>query len=159
MRKENAESSNYLLYCISVSTFIYDIWNVTVFVHVLPARLSVKLLKDCQIWRRKKRVASLMYNDGKYGNSALFQTHTVKFELPNDASSNDSECDASASTLMLRFGGGHSWSMNFSQNGKIYQADSITFTYNLTDSKLFPNSSSNGNFHCLDLIMQAKKYE
>lgn len=49
--------------------------------------------------------------------------------------------------LKLNFGDGHSWSVNFTMNGKVYQADSIMFSYNLNDSIHFPNSVSNGNFY------------
>lgn len=77
---------------------------------------------------------------------ALFQTKMVSFELPASASSNDSKCDNTSSILMLKFPDGHSWSANFSLKDKSYQADAITFVYNLNDSKVFPGSSSNGNF-------------
>ncbi|XP_043983793.1 lysosome-associated membrane glycoprotein 2 isoform X3 [Gambusia affinis] len=71
------------------------------------------------------------------------KTKMVSFELPASASSNDSKCDDTSSILMLKFPDGHSWSANFSLKDKSYQADAITFVYNLNDSKVFPGSSSN----------------
>ncbi|PWA18735.1 hypothetical protein CCH79_00005700, partial [Gambusia affinis] len=71
------------------------------------------------------------------------KTKMVSFELPASASSNDSKCDNTSSILMLKFPDGHSWSANFSLKDKSYQADAITFVYNLNDSKVFPGSSSN----------------
>uniref|UniRef100_M4AGT2 Lysosomal-associated membrane protein 2 n=1 Tax=Xiphophorus maculatus TaxID=8083 RepID=M4AGT2_XIPMA len=68
---------------------------------------------------------------------------TVSFELPSSASSDDSKCDNTSSILKLSFPDGHSWSVNFSLKDKSYQAENITFVYNLNDSKVFPDSSSN----------------
>lgn len=48
---------------------------------------------------------------------------------------------------MLNFENGHSWSMNLTTDEKSYQANNITFSYNLSDTKLFPNTSSQGNFY------------
>ncbi|XP_027864132.1 lysosome-associated membrane glycoprotein 2 isoform X1 [Xiphophorus couchianus] len=67
----------------------------------------------------------------------------VSFDLPASASSNDSKCDNTSSILKLSFPDGHSWSVNFSLKDKSYQAENITFVYNLNDSKVFPGSSSN----------------
>nr|XP_020446514.1 lysosome-associated membrane glycoprotein 2 isoform X1 [Monopterus albus] len=68
---------------------------------------------------------------------------TTKFGLPEKATTAGSQCNAKNSTLKLNFGEGNSWSVNFSMNGTIYQADSITFFYNLSDSAYFPRSLSN----------------
>ncbi|XP_040904870.1 lysosome-associated membrane glycoprotein 2 isoform X2 [Toxotes jaculatrix] len=68
---------------------------------------------------------------------------TVSFELPKNVTTEGSQCDTKSSTLKLNFGEGHSLSMNFTMNGKVYQADSITFSYNLSDSVRFPNSLLN----------------
>ncbi|XP_038555658.1 lysosome-associated membrane glycoprotein 2 isoform X1 [Micropterus salmoides] len=67
----------------------------------------------------------------------------VEFELPNNTTTTGSECDAKSSTLKLNFGGGHSWSVNFTTNGAMYQADSIIFSYNLSDATVFPKSALN----------------
>ncbi|XP_053734711.1 lysosome-associated membrane glycoprotein 2 isoform X4 [Synchiropus splendidus] len=67
----------------------------------------------------------------------------VEIELPSKVSANDSVCGSNSSVLKLEFESGHSWTMNFITNGKTYEADSIIFSYNLGDSKVFPNSSSN----------------
>ncbi|XP_007569759.1 lysosome-associated membrane glycoprotein 2 isoform X1 [Poecilia formosa] len=68
---------------------------------------------------------------------------TVSFELPANASSKGSQCNDTNSILKLSFLDGHSWSVNFSLKDKNYQADTMTFVYNLNDSKVFPDSSSN----------------
>ncbi|XP_035982800.1 lysosome-associated membrane glycoprotein 2 isoform X1 [Fundulus heteroclitus] len=72
------------------------------------------------------------------------ESKTVVFEIPESASSKDSKCDDTSPILMLSFGEGHSWSMNFTTKDKSYQADVITFTYNLNDSSVFPDSLANG---------------
>ncbi|XP_038145469.1 lysosome-associated membrane glycoprotein 2 isoform X2 [Cyprinodon tularosa] len=72
------------------------------------------------------------------------KSETVSFELPDSASSDASKCDDTSSILMLTFEDRHSWSVNFTQKDNTYQADVITFTYNLNDSHIFPNSSANG---------------
>ncbi|XP_037117148.1 lysosome-associated membrane glycoprotein 2 isoform X2 [Syngnathus acus] len=65
------------------------------------------------------------------------------FELPSEVTSTGSKCSNTTSTLKLNFGAGHSWSVNFTVNGTTYQAASITFTYNLSDSTIFPKSALN----------------
>ncbi|XP_061541851.1 lysosome-associated membrane glycoprotein 2 isoform X2 [Phycodurus eques] len=70
------------------------------------------------------------------------KSELAEFELPAEVVSNGSKCDAASSTLQLNFGAGHSWSMNFSVSGNTYQADSITFSYNLSDATVFPKSAS-----------------
>ncbi|KAM9357068.1 lysosome-associated membrane glycoprotein 2 [Symphorus nematophorus] len=69
---------------------------------------------------------------------------TTEFQLPGDVTADGSECGAAGSMLKLDFGEGHSWSVNFTLKDKVYQADSITLSYSLSDAKLFPNSVSNG---------------
>ncbi|KAM9850031.1 lysosome-associated membrane glycoprotein 2 isoform 2-T2 [Aulostomus maculatus] len=71
------------------------------------------------------------------------KTETADFELPENITTDGSKCDAASSTLKINFGEGHSWSVNFTVQGKMYQADSITFSYNLSDSTLFPKSVLN----------------
>ncbi|XP_053179464.1 lysosome-associated membrane glycoprotein 2 isoform X2 [Scomber japonicus] len=73
---------------------------------------------------------------------------TAEIELPSGVKSDGSTCDIASSELMLSFGEGHSWSMKFTVNEKTtYQVDSITFSYNLSDSTYFPNSLSNGTMN------------
>uniref|UniRef100_A0A8C7ZTP3 Lysosomal-associated membrane protein 2 n=1 Tax=Oryzias sinensis TaxID=183150 RepID=A0A8C7ZTP3_9TELE len=67
---------------------------------------------------------------------------TVVFPLPDYASSEESKCEETSSTLKLKFGDGHYWSVNFTLNKDSYQADTITFSYDLKDDLLFPNSAS-----------------
>ncbi|KAM9834621.1 lysosome-associated membrane glycoprotein 2 isoform X2 [Syngnathus typhle] len=80
--------------------------------------------------------------------SVLYATSENKselatFELPSEVTSTGSKCSNTTSTLKLNFGAGHSWSVNFTLNGNTYQADSITFSYNLSDSTIFPKSALN----------------
>ncbi|XP_042348691.1 lysosome-associated membrane glycoprotein 2 isoform X2 [Plectropomus leopardus] len=67
----------------------------------------------------------------------------AEFELPDKVTSDGSTCDTTSSNLKINFGEGHSWSMNFTMNGKVYQIDTITFSYNLSDATVFPKASSN----------------
>ncbi|KAM4555756.1 lysosome-associated membrane glycoprotein 2 isoform 2-T2 [Odontesthes bonariensis] len=87
--------------------------------------------------------ANLMLNLSVSYEVAANKSQTIEFELPADAKPGDSKCEDASSTLMLKFGEGHSWSVNFTLKDKVYQADVITFTYNLNDSTVFPNSQSN----------------
>ncbi|XP_070768882.1 lysosome-associated membrane glycoprotein 2 isoform X2 [Enoplosus armatus] len=87
--------------------------------------------------------ANLMVNFSVLYEVAGNKSATVEFELPADVKTNGSECDATSSMLKLNFGEGHSWSVNFTINGEMYQADAITFSYNLNDTTLFPNSVLN----------------
>ncbi|XP_054886371.1 lysosome-associated membrane glycoprotein 2 isoform X1 [Poeciliopsis prolifica] len=73
---------------------------------------------------------------------AVNKKKTVSFGLPTSALSNESKCDKTSSVLKLSFADGHSWSVTFSLKDKSYQADAITFVYNLNDSNVFPDSSS-----------------
>lgn len=68
---------------------------------------------------------------------------TTEFELPETVTSDGSKCDTTSSLLKINFGEGHSWSVNFTVNGKMYQIDTITFSYNLGDTKFFPKASTN----------------
>ncbi|XP_029020228.1 lysosome-associated membrane glycoprotein 2 isoform X2 [Betta splendens] len=73
------------------------------------------------------------------------KTKIAAFQLPETAKSNESTCASnSSSTLKLDFGAGHSWTVNFTLLGKNYQADTITFGYNLSDTLLFPNATGTG---------------
>ncbi|XP_077387990.1 lysosome-associated membrane glycoprotein 2 isoform X3 [Festucalex cinctus] len=108
----------------------------------------------CVIHLSRGAVVNVRDKDGKlclYANVMLNfsvsyatsgnKTDLAEFELPSQVMSNGSKCDNTTSTLKLNFGAGHSWSMNFTLNGRTYQADSITFSYNLNDSTIFPKST------------------
>ncbi|KAM8848813.1 lysosome-associated membrane glycoprotein 2 isoform 1-T1 [Synchiropus picturatus] len=87
--------------------------------------------------------ASLMVNFSISYETTDKMMAVAEIELPSKVSANDSVCGSNSSVLKLEFESGHSWTMNFITNGKTYEADSIIFSYNLGDSKVFPNSSSN----------------
>ncbi|XP_034739505.1 lysosome-associated membrane glycoprotein 2 isoform X3 [Etheostoma cragini] len=87
--------------------------------------------------------ANLMVNFSVSYEVAENKSTTVEFELPAKVTTDESTCDVPSSVLKLHFGEGHSWSVNFTINGKMYQADTIIFSYNLSDTTLFPNSVSN----------------
>ncbi|XP_056295431.1 lysosome-associated membrane glycoprotein 2 isoform X2 [Pseudoliparis swirei] len=87
--------------------------------------------------------ANLMINFTVSYEVAGNESATVTFGLPDDVTTNGSTCDNTSSTLKLNFGKGFSWSVNFTTNGKLYKADTITFTYNLNDTTVFPNSVVN----------------
>ncbi|XP_061581660.1 lysosome-associated membrane glycoprotein 2 isoform X2 [Cololabis saira] len=101
--------------------------------------LEVNVTKDGKLCL----YANLMINFSVSYEGKDNKTHTATFELPPTANPDDSKCDETASTLTLKFGEGHSWSMDFSKKDAFYQADNVTFTYNLSDSTTFPNSASN----------------
>ncbi|XP_023128416.2 lysosome-associated membrane glycoprotein 2 isoform X1 [Amphiprion ocellaris] len=86
--------------------------------------------------------ANLMLNFSVSYEVADNKNQTAVFELPANATADGSACDNTTSMLKLDFEG-HSWSMTFTTDGKNYQAAIVTFSYNLSDSKLFPNSVSN----------------
>ncbi|KAL6117490.1 lamp2 [Pungitius sinensis] len=88
--------------------------------------------------------AKLMVNFSVSYEVADNKSKTVMIELPVDVSTNGSTCDNASSTLKLNFGKGHSWSVNFTTNGKMYHADTVTFSYNLSDATVFPKSALNG---------------
>ncbi|RXM97271.1 Lysosome-associated membrane glycoprotein 1, partial [Acipenser ruthenus] len=73
------------------------------------------------------------------------QMNTVLVALPDNATvDNSSTCgnDTVASLLVVRFGDGHSLSLNFSRNASDYQVDTLSVTLNLSDSAVFVNSST-----------------
>uniref|UniRef100_A0A8C7ZSX8 Lysosomal-associated membrane protein 2 n=1 Tax=Oryzias sinensis TaxID=183150 RepID=A0A8C7ZSX8_9TELE len=86
--------------------------------------------------------ANLMLNFSVAYQGDGEQFQTVVFPLPDYASSEESKCEETSSTLKLKFGDGHYWSVNFTLNKDSYQADTITFSYDLKDDLLFPNSAS-----------------
>ncbi|XP_059201824.1 lysosome-associated membrane glycoprotein 2 isoform X1 [Centropristis striata] len=88
--------------------------------------------------------AKLMVNFSVSYEAADNKSATAEFELPADVTTVGSTCELNtSSTLKLNFGNGHSWSVNFTNAGKVYQADTVTFSYNLGDKTTFPNAASN----------------
>ncbi|KAM7417363.1 hypothetical protein PAMA_017154 [Pampus argenteus] len=87
--------------------------------------------------------ANLMVNFSVSYEVTGDKIETVEINLPENVTTDGSKCDATSSVLKLNFGEGHSWSVNFTANGNMYEADSITFSYNLRDSTYFPKSVSN----------------
>ncbi|KAK5924848.1 hypothetical protein CgunFtcFv8_017425 [Champsocephalus gunnari] len=85
--------------------------------------------------------AKLMVNFRVSYEVAVNEILTAEFELPASVASDGSTCDNTSSTLKLNFGEGHSWSVNFTTEGKLYHIDTITFSYNLSDASIFPNST------------------
>ncbi|KAK5896824.1 hypothetical protein CesoFtcFv8_009946 [Champsocephalus esox] len=85
--------------------------------------------------------AKLMVNFRVSYEVAINEILTAEFELPASVASDGSTCDNTSSTLKLNFGEGHSWSVNFTTEGKLYHIDTITFSYNLSDASIFPNST------------------
>ncbi|TNN63411.1 Lysosome-associated membrane glycoprotein 2 [Liparis tanakae] len=68
----------------------------------------------------------------KDNNTCLYADLMINFTVSYEVSVNE-----------LNFGEGFSWSVNFTINGTLYKADTITFTYNLNDTTVFPNSVVN----------------
>ncbi|XP_059985431.1 lysosome-associated membrane glycoprotein 1 isoform X3 [Lagenorhynchus albirostris] len=71
---------------------------------------------------------------------------SVTFELPASAEVlNSSSCgkgDASDSSLVIAFGRGHTLTLNFTRNATRYSVQLMRFVYNLSDTGIFPDSSS-----------------
>ncbi|XP_041115554.1 lysosome-associated membrane glycoprotein 1-like [Polyodon spathula] len=73
------------------------------------------------------------------------QMNTVLVALPDSATvGNSSTCGnvTVAPLLVVRFGDGHSLSLNFSRNASDYQVDTLSVTLNMSDSAVFVNSSA-----------------
>ncbi|XP_029918695.1 lysosome-associated membrane glycoprotein 2 isoform X2 [Myripristis murdjan] len=87
--------------------------------------------------------ANLMVNFSVTYEAAGNKSETAEFELPDSVTTEGSTCGNTSSTLKLHFGDGHSWIVEFSKKDKTYQADSVIFSYNLSDSTIFPNAASN----------------
>ncbi|KAJ8350846.1 hypothetical protein SKAU_G00259760 [Synaphobranchus kaupii] len=74
-------------------------------------------------------------------------TRTARVPLPDSATlGGGSSCggDGRAPSLVVTFGSGHSLGLRFSSDGNQYSVDNLTLEYNLSDSAIFPNSSSAG---------------
>uniref|UniRef100_A0AAZ3P031 Lysosomal-associated membrane protein 2 n=1 Tax=Oncorhynchus tshawytscha TaxID=74940 RepID=A0AAZ3P031_ONCTS len=87
--------------------------------------------------------ANLMVNFTVTYEVGVNKSETVLFVLPENVTTEGSICNNTTSTLKLGFGDGHSWAVEFTKDNKTYQVDSIVFTYNLNDSSVFTNSTSN----------------
>ncbi|XP_020308494.1 lysosome-associated membrane glycoprotein 2 isoform X2 [Oncorhynchus kisutch] len=87
--------------------------------------------------------ANLMVNFSVTYEVGVNKSETVLFVLPENVTTEGSICNNTTSTLKLGFGDGHSWAVEFTKDNKTYQVDSIVFTYNLNDSNVFTNSTSN----------------
>uniref|UniRef100_A0A8K9XCP5 Lysosomal-associated membrane protein 2 n=1 Tax=Oncorhynchus mykiss TaxID=8022 RepID=A0A8K9XCP5_ONCMY len=87
--------------------------------------------------------ANLMVNFSVTYEVGVNKSETVLFVLPENVTTEGSICNNTTSTLKLGFGDGHSWAVEFTKDNKTYQVDSIVFTYNLNDSRVFTNSTSN----------------
>ncbi|KAI6078420.1 Lysosome-associated membrane glycoprotein 2 isoform X3 [Aix galericulata] len=77
-------------------------------------------------------------NSSDYKNASL--------DLPSTVTHHGSVCgnDTQAALLAVQFGGGHSWSVNFTETNETYQADFIMFTYNTNDAAVFPDAKRKG---------------
>ncbi|KAK2118684.1 Lysosome-associated membrane glycoprotein 1 [Saguinus oedipus] len=71
----------------------------------------------------------------------------VTFDLPSDAEMlNSSSCgkeNTSDPSLMIGFGKEHVLTLKFTRNATRYSVQLMSFVYNLSDTHLFPNASSN----------------
>uniref|UniRef100_A0A2K5Q007 Lysosome-associated membrane glycoprotein 1 n=1 Tax=Cebus imitator TaxID=2715852 RepID=A0A2K5Q007_CEBIM len=75
----------------------------------------------------------------------------VTFDLPSDAEMlNSSSCgkeNTSDPSLVIGFGKEHMLTLKFTRNATRYSVQLMSFVYNLSDTHLFPNASSNGKNH------------
>lgn len=118
------------------------------FVLFLALGIEIHLARGTEVFVKDKDdklclYANLMVNFSVSYEVTGNKNETAEIELPSDVTNIGSKCEETSSMLKLNFGDGHSWSVNFTMNGKVYQADSIMFSYNLNDSIHFPNSVSN----------------
>ncbi|XP_069749084.1 lysosome-associated membrane glycoprotein 2 isoform X1 [Narcine bancroftii] len=77
-----------------------------------------------------------------YEGNATMENAT--FQLPSSLSSNGSVCGNNnlAPLLKMGFGPGHSLSLNFSRSAGMFRGDVLSFTYNTSDTKLFPGAKN-----------------
>ncbi|EPQ19058.1 Lysosome-associated membrane glycoprotein 1 [Myotis brandtii] len=70
------------------------------------------------------------------------------FKLPPGAEALDSSScgkeNASNPSLIIAFGNGHTLTLNFTRNTTRYSVQMMRFVYNLSDTQIFPNASSQG---------------
>ncbi|XP_018417744.1 PREDICTED: lysosome-associated membrane glycoprotein 1 [Nanorana parkeri] len=76
----------------------------------------------------------------------MFVWETAKFELPAASSvGSKSTCgDEKEAALLVIVFGIHSLSINFTKSVTEYRVDELVFTYNLSDTLIFPKASENG---------------
>ncbi|XP_063732940.1 lysosome-associated membrane glycoprotein 2 isoform X2 [Eleginops maclovinus] len=122
-------------------------YRFATFVLFLTLGIAVQLSHGTEVNVRDKDnnlclYANLMVNFKVSYEVAINKSSTAEFELPASVTSGESTCGETSSTLNLHFGDGHSWSVNFTTDGKMYWVDTITFSYNLSDAIIFPNSTS-----------------
>ncbi|XP_030066434.1 lysosome-associated membrane glycoprotein 2 isoform X2 [Microcaecilia unicolor] len=120
---------------------------------VLPCLLALGVLQSRALHVEVKDdanktciFASLMVNFTVHYETNTNDTN-VSFSLPdNNVTLDKSICGSESvgSLLWIHFGSGHSWILNFTRNATVYRGSAITFTYNLSDSHLFPDAKSNG---------------
>ncbi|KAG8448204.1 hypothetical protein GDO86_015338 [Hymenochirus boettgeri] len=77
-------------------------------------------------------------NNGSLKNTTL--------QIPNNVTTDGSDCgsNTSAPLLVINFGSGHSWSLNFTKNETMYSGNVLTVTYNTSDLSLFPDALGKG---------------
>ncbi|KAM3612872.1 uncharacterized protein V6R79_016143 [Siganus canaliculatus] len=121
------------------AAFVFLLASGFVFQQTHGVEVNIKS-KDDKLCLYANLTASFSVSYEVTGN----KTSTVMIELPSDVTTSGSECGDTASMLKLNFGAGHSWSMNFSASQDKYQAEFITFSYNLTDAATFPESALTG---------------
>ncbi|XP_062249095.1 lysosome-associated membrane glycoprotein 2 isoform X2 [Platichthys flesus] len=117
------------------------------FVSLLAAGIVLQLSNGAEVNVTDKEGKLCLYANLMVNFSVSYiageKKDTAEFELPSAVTTDGSECGATSSTLKLNFRDGHSLSLNFTMDGNMYQADSITFSYNLSDATVFPGSGSN----------------
>ncbi|XP_062865480.1 lysosome-associated membrane glycoprotein 1a [Trichomycterus rosablanca] len=80
-------------------------------------------------------------------NTSTNGTATVQVTLPDSAVvGNESSCVGSGDSQKLQasFGAGHSLSLVFAKDGKLYRVSNLSLSYNLSDNNTFPNASGSG---------------
>ncbi|NXD64214.1 LAMP2 protein, partial [Eolophus roseicapillus] len=77
-------------------------------------------------------------------NSSDYKNTTLN--LSSNVTHDGSVCgnDTQAALLVVQFGEGHSWSVNFTKTNETYQGDFLTFTYNTSDTTVFPDAKRKG---------------
>ncbi|MED6274043.1 hypothetical protein CHARACLAT_012489 [Characodon lateralis] len=92
----------------------------------------------------KAELSALLFITYTTSNS----TRNVSTSLPNstsvDAASSSCGADGRPPWLVAVFGSGHALGLSFSTNGSFYNVTNLTLQYNLSDAKLFPDSSGSG---------------
>ncbi|XP_063288164.1 lysosome-associated membrane glycoprotein 2 isoform X2 [Pelobates fuscus] len=90
--------------------------------------------------------ASLMVNfTVQYEVNSTFSKNST-FSAPSNVTINGSHCGENGGSplLLVHFGNGNSWSLNFTKNITMYSGDILNFTYNTNDSTFFPDALKQG---------------